>query len=315
MEARPNDRIRALRGPKAEIDPFEPIDVLVERERSVAGEETSITVFLAGSECPFVCVFCDLWQHTLDDPTPPGAIPRQIARAREIAGEEWPDATLKLYNASNFFDGRAVPAADDDEIAEACRGVERVVVECHPTLVGERCFEFAERLEPKLEVAMGLETVHLEALAQLNKRVTLDDFDRAVEKLAERHIASRAFVLVGTPFVPPAEQVDWTARSVEHALDRGIERISLIPVRGGNGEMERLAQEEAFFDPTLTLVEDAFDAAIALNRGVVQLDTWDLDRLTGCLRCTSRRLERLARLNATGQTEARIGCPICAGLR
>ena len=69
-----------LRPPKPQVDPWRPLDVLVEEERwsPMARMRRSMTVFLAGSECPFTCVFCDLWQYTLDEPTPPGAIPQQL---------------------------------------------------------------------------------------------------------------------------------------------------------------------------------------------------------------------------------------------
>ena len=46
--------------------------------------------------------------------------------------------TVKLYNASNFFDPRAVPESDYDAIAEQLSGLDRVIVESHPSLVGPR---------------------------------------------------------------------------------------------------------------------------------------------------------------------------------
>ena len=52
---------------------------------------------------------------------------------------------------------------------------------------------------------MGLETAHPDALARLNKRMTLAGFDRAAEWLVRHGIAVRAFVLVHPPFVTRAE--------------------------------------------------------------------------------------------------------------
>ena len=47
---------------------------------------------------------CDLWRHTLDEPTPDGAIPKQI----EFALERLPQASVvKLYNTGKFFDSAA----------------------------------------------------------------------------------------------------------------------------------------------------------------------------------------------------------------
>ncbi len=272
----------------------------------------SVTVFLAGSECPFTCVFCDLWRQTLDGPTPAGAIPTQLDRAlAELTALEG-GSTIKLYNASNFFDSRAVPRSDWPGIAERLTVFERVVVECHPRLVGDSCLELAELLTGRLEVAMGLETAHTAALARLNKKMTLVDFDRAAGFLRRAGIGVRAFVLVGAPFVPAAETVEWSVRSVEHALGAGAEVVSLIPVRGGNGEMERLARRGDFRAPTLDDLEKAFDRSRRLGGGVVQADLWGIDRLTACPRCAPARIARLARLNLGVAEEDRIACDACS---
>ena len=43
-------------------------------------------VFVANRECPFRCVMCDLWMHTLDGDTPRGAVPAQIRGALSRPG-------------------------------------------------------------------------------------------------------------------------------------------------------------------------------------------------------------------------------------
>jgi hypothetical protein len=275
--------------------------------------EPVLTVFLAGSECPFTCVFCDLWRYTLDQPTPLGALPAQvrIALADEAARRASP-RRIKLYNASNFFDPRAVPPPDVPILAELLRSFAGVTVECHPLLVGGACLEFAERIEGRLEVAMGLETVHPDALARLNKRVSLDDFARAAARLRGADIDVRAFVLVGAPFVPPQEGVQWAVRSVEHALDQGAAVVALIPARGGNGEMERLAELGEFHAPSLRDLEAALDGALRLRGGVVLADLWDAARLPACASCRPSRLERLGRMNRTGRIEPDVSCASCA---
>ncbi len=267
-----------------------------------------MTIFLAGSECPFTCVFCDLWRFTLDEPTPPGAILSQIRQALQQA-DFGHDGTLKLYNASNFFDAKAVPPEDDAEIARLTSPFARVVVECHPKLVGNRCLRFAGRLDGVLQVAMGLETVHPEALPRLGKRATLDDFRRAAELLADHGVEMRAFVLIGAPFVPAEETVDWAERSAAFAFDHGAVQVSLIPVRGGNGEMERLERNGQFSPPTLTQVEDAVERCLGL--GTVAVDTWDLEHFVDCPSCAGERVARLERYNLSGTLERLIPCPDC----
>lgn len=304
--------IRSLRGPRDPVDPWRPPGWFWEPERTVAGEVgPTLTVFVAGAECRFTCVFCDLWRRTLEGPTPAGAVPAQVRAALDAAGTVPAGATIKLYNASSFFDPRGVPPEDDTAIAGLLDGFDRVVVECHPRLVGRRAYQFAERLHGRLEVALGLETVHPLALSRLNKQMTLADFDRAATALVTRGIAVRAFVLVGAPFVPPEETVEWAIRTARHAAERGASHVTLIPVRGGNGAMEALARTGGYVPPTLVALEDALDASLDLPGVVVTADLWDLDRFSPCPDCAAPRTERLRRLNLTGRAEPRLACGRC----
>ena len=288
--------------------------VVEEERRPGGGCEHALTVFLAGSECPFTCVFCDLWRFTLDTPTPPGALPAQlrVALADEAVRRASPQR-IKLYNASNFFEPRAVPPQDLKALADLVRPFAGITVECHPLLVGDSCFQFADRIEGRLEVALGLETVHSEALARLNKKLSLHDFAVAAARLLRGGVDLRAFVLVGAPFVPPRDDAAWVVRSVARALDEGASVVSLIAVRPGNGELERLEATGEFHPPTLASLEAAFEGALGLGRGIVIADLWDAQRLACCPECRAARLERLARMNRTGLTERAVACGSCAG--
>ena len=306
-------RIRALRPARAPVDPWSALGTVRERERTVEGGEVeTLTVFLAGAECPFTCVFCDLWKHTLEGATPAGAIPAQLAA---VLKEERPPpgSAIKLYNASNFFDRRAVPPEDDDSILSLLSPFSRVTVECHPRLIGRRCLAFAERLTGTLEVAMGLETIHPEAFPRLNKGMTLEQFDRAVGLLTPAGVAVRAFVLVGAPFVPSGQAVEWAVRSARWALERGVGRVCLIPLRAGNGAMERLRAEGVFVPPTLEDLEESLERALALGAGIVTADTWDAEDFARCSLCAPARIARLERMNLSGRIEPPVPCAVCGG--
>ena len=152
--------IRARRPPVLRPTPSDPpiaeTDLELEREPDGSQRPCS-SVFLVGAECPFTCIFCDLWRNTLEVATPEGELPRQLRAALGALPADRLRGRIKLYNASNFFDPRAVPPGDLDEIAELVAPFERVVVECHARLVGDTCLDFAERLGGRLELALGLE--------------------------------------------------------------------------------------------------------------------------------------------------------------
>ena len=304
-------RIRSLRPPKARVDPYSAQHFLVEEERRPDGKiERALTVFLTGAECPFTCSFCDLWRGTIDGPTPPGALTRQLTDVLEALEGSVPDR-LKLYNASNFFDQRAVPSEDLLGIATLAAQFAAVTVESHASTIGPKTLAFARQIPGRLEVAVGLETINPAAIAQLNKRLDLARFDQAAGFLRENDIALRVFVLLGAPHVPPGESVDWTVRTVEYAIERGASVVSIIPVRGGNGEMERLQALGHFTPPTLLQLEEAIDRCLLLTGAVVTADLWDVDRLPACEHCRAGRVERLRRLNATACGEPQVACAVC----
>lgn len=318
-DAHGRDRfVVANRGARPLHDPRRHHGVTVEDERAADGRVVrSATVFLTGRECPWRCVMCDLWRFTTIDDTPPGALVYQLESAGAQLRARGPlPEHVKLYNAGSFFDPRAVPEADYDGMAAALRGYRHVIVESHPLLVGPRLERWRRALEraagagtaPTLEVAVGLETAHPAALERLHKRFTLSQFEAAAARLHAHDVGLRVFLLVGIPFLDRPEQRAWVRRSVTYAFDCGASAVSLIPTRPGNGALDALAASGAFDVPTLADVEDAFDDALAIGRGRVFVDLWDLERLFDCPACAAARQARLHAMNLAGRVLPRIRC-------
>jgi archaeosine synthase beta-subunit len=317
------DRVILARRPvRPAHDPWRHQGVLVEDERDAGGRIVSVaTVFLTGRECPWRCAMCDLWRYTTESDTPDGALPFQVAEALAgVRAHAKPEA-VKLYNAGSFFDPRAVPPRDYDGIAVALTGMDHVIVESHPALVDDRVEPWVAALARRpgatgsagLEVAMGLETAHSEALARLNKRMTLDAFDRAAASLLRRGIAVRVFLLVHPPFIPPGEHASWLAQSVDHAFAAGATAVSLIPLRAGNGTVEALVAGGLCALPSLADLEGAFDLALSRSRGRVFADVWDLEHLASCRDCFEPRRARLTAMNLRQAPLPPVTCASCGG--
>ena len=304
------------RGPKNPLDPHRPYAWLLEKERAADGSLVDgLTIFLTNKECPWRCLMCDLWQNTLDETVPAGAISGQIDFALGQAERECSDLTelqqIKLYNAGSFFDAQAIPEAEEAVISTLLAKFSRVIVESHPALIGDRCLRFRDRLNGQLEIALGLETVHPEALVKLNKRVSLEQFRDAADFITRHEIALRTFVLLQPPFIPVDESVEWARRSIDFSQDCGATVTALIPTRTGNGAMDRLAAVGQFIEPTLVQLEDTMDYGVGQARGRVFADLWDLERFSSCTACFPQRRDRLAKQNDTQQIPARITCPSC----
>lgn len=301
-----DDQILAARPAKKPLDAWKPSAFLVETERSFRGSlEPTATIFLTNKECPFRCTMCDLWQYTLDQKVPVGAIPAQIDFALERLS---PASQIKLYNAGNFFDPQAIPLEDHQVIADRVRRFQTVIVENHPRLTNDRCVQFRDQLGTRLQLAMGLETIHPEVLPRLNKQMTVADFDRAASFLRRHDIDVRAFLLLKPPGLNEQEGVDWTIRSVQHAFSAGAQCCSIIPTRAGNGFMEQLAVAGEFAPPTIRSMEEVLERGIGLNAGMVLMDLWDVERFFDCPRCGPARAERIRLMNLSQTVEPSVRC-------
>jgi archaeosine synthase beta-subunit len=311
------------RGARPDGDVWRAHGWFIESERAANGLVGPVlTALLRSRECPWRCVMCDLWKFTVNRPIPPGAITAQLEGVLAEAQQDsrWPEVRgIKLYNGGSFFDAGAVPPADDAALAGALRRLDRVIVECHPALVNARAARFRDELErksgpgrePRLEVAMGLETVHPTALERLNKRMSLDRFRRAAGWLQRERIALRVFVLIQPPFVPEAEALDWAGRSVAFALDCGATVVSLIPTRPGNGALEALAAQGDFSMPRLATLEAALAIALARGGGRIFADLWDLGRFSDCPVCFPARRARLELMNWNQTWVEPVVCASC----
>jgi len=301
------------RPPRNRLDPRTAYASLVEQEPGPSGIPADVvTIFLTNRECPWRCLMCDLWRNTLEETVPDGAITSQIREALAGFPEVVPErAQLKLYNAGSFFDPRAIPPAEQGEIARLASPFGRTIVECHPAMVGDRCPRFRDLLGKPLEVALGLETAHPEILDRLNKRMTLDQFRRAAEFLRGHGIGVRVFILLRPPWLSEEEGVEWANRSLDFAFDCGATVCSIIPTRAGNGAMDALAATGEFTPPRLSSLETVLEHGLSTGRGRVFADLWDIDLLPQCPSCAHARVERIRRMNMTQLIPEPVRCLDC----
>jgi radical SAM enzyme (TIGR01210 family) len=301
----------AQRPPRARpTNPFKPQGFFREQERTSSGRiVNSAVILLTNKECPWRCLMCDLWQNTLTQSVPSGAIPRQIETAMAQLGLR--AEQVKLYNSGSFFDSAAIPLADYPAIAHQVAFAGNVVVESHPRLVGEKTMRLRDLLSGSLEVAMGLETAHPRVLARLNKKFELRHFEQAADFLRKEGMAVRAFVLVKPPFMSEEEGLEWAVKSAEFAFSGGATVVSLIPTRLGNGAMERLMEAGEFSPPRLSTLEKALELGLNLRAGRIFADTWNLEPFSACSICLDNRRERLRLMNLAQEFLPSVHCNVC----
>lgn len=301
-----NQWVVSHRGKKNQVDPFKPYNYFIEEERMESGAiEDVSTVFLTNQECTFRCLMCDLWKNTTDKPVPEGAIPAQIEYALSKLVKT---KHLKLYNSGSFFDNRAIPETDYEKIARLVDDFETVIVESHPVYINKKVLFFRDLIKPKLQVALGLETIHPEVLPRLNKKMTLADFEQSVSFLISHGIDTRAFILLRPPFLSEEEGVFWAKKSIDYAFRIGVKCCIIIPVRSGNGAMDILAENGYFEEPDIESLEKVVEYGIELNGGAVFADLWNIDNFSSCDKCLERRKERLIQMNLHQRIYPNITC-------
>ncbi len=264
-----------------------PVGFLWEQEPGPDGELIdSAVLFLSNRECPWKCVMCDLWKDTLTESVQPGDIPKQIEFALQELKTADPNrsfagAQIKLYNSGSFFDPKAIPTEDDPIITDLVQryGFTRVIVECHPAFLGDRALRFQSLLPSttRLEVAMGLESIHPDVCRQMGKGVDAEKYAKAALFLKENDMDHRAFMLVHPPYIRDRKSaMEWGRRTLKFALiQTEATFVSLIQTRGGNGAMEKLAEAGDWIKSTPAELKELSRFGIGLNAGRVLVDRWE----------------------------------------
>lgn len=324
FDAPDRNAIRAARGAKLPVDARRPVAQWDEWEVESPGCAVATRVLLlVGAECRFSCTMCDLWKHTFDRPTQIGDLPEQIrfglsapwnlASRTAASSHRW----IKLYNSSNFFDAYNVPTDDLAQIASLVGSFERVIVENHPRLLSDDIRNFRNRLAGRLEVAMGLETVHPQLLAWLNKKMTVKDFADACQALTSMDIDLRSFILLGLPGLSQQESIHWCLESLRFAKSNQVRHCSIIPMRAKDGVLLRLEKAGHFKNVDAFMLEEVMERALQEGLGIVTADLWDWDRMRGhCDVCRRARLGRLEAMNLQQQVVERVklNCQCAAAL-
>lgn len=266
------------------------------------GPKECLTLLVRGRQCAWRCVHCDLWKHALGAGEV-GDVAAQILGplSRGVESGRW----VKIYNAGSFFDRAAVPSSVVAQAAPILRGFEKVIVESHPAFVGDAIWRFRDAISPaRLQIAMGLETAHPQALLALNKGFSVEVFGAAAEQLRAYGVEFRSFLLVRPPFLDRQTGLEWVKHSIDFSFDLGASVVSLILTRLGNGALDALEKSGQFIAPNLPELKESLSYGLGLKRGIVLGDLWGLERLKESEPDFDGVLRSLARMNSEQRPDA-----------
>ena len=155
--------------------------------------------------------------------------------------------------------------------------------------------------------SMGLETIEPIAFERLNKAMTLEHFQAAVEFLRGEGIHVRAFVLLQPFGTTTDDSVQWAIETVNRATAWGVERTCVIPTRPGNGFLDLMLAEGKWCPPDACQLESYLERVLRDRESrsldsnlqpVYTVDLWNWGELEGtCQNCSRTRRSRLERMN------------------
>jgi len=277
------------------------------------------TIFLTNREVPLAMSWmCDLVaqyaygkRFTRGDPRADRLCSRAVCpRARQ---------GIKLYNSGSFFFDvhRPIPGSRlRSHRGRRLRHSERVIVESHPSLIGDRSFQFRDLLSVPLESRDGALRLFIQQLLNcLNKR---HDAKAVLPTLrndcARNAIDLRVFILVQPPFVRKDKALYWAQRSLDFAfrLRRDCKQ-TLIATRGGKRRDRSIDATWAIFAPP----ESADRGGAALEYGIgnqgagrVFVDLWGDP--AGGMRVPTAASSVIARLVSMNHSQRPRRTPCCA---
>ncbi len=145
----------------------------------------------------------------------------------------------EIYNSGSFLDDKQVSHDSRVNIFGKLEnsGVRSAVIESRPEYITRKKLEpIAGGFTGELTVGIGLEVADNQMLRKLKKGFLLEDVEKSLAILADMDISSRAYILVGAPFIEDSKAT--ALDSVRYAKEIGFSEISLLaayPMKGSKG--------------------------------------------------------------------------------
>ena len=180
------------------------------------------------------------------------AVISQIRRALEVyKGED----VVKIFTSGSFLDTREISREDRREILEALPDVE-ITIETRPEFVTESALD--DISGKNIEVAIGLESASDAVRKEcVNKGFSASDFLKASERIRDRKLRVKAYLLLKPPFLTEAEALEDLKRSIDFCAE-SADVISINPVNVQGGTLvERMWLEGRYRPPWLWSLTDA----------------------------------------------------------
>ena len=178
-------------------------------------QENTVTIVIESGKCAWgKCVFCGFGKNIGIQPNVEKLKEIFIKKMKKF--EDVNIRTLKIFCSGSFLDDNQFPPEFRKYVNDYCstHGIENLVIETRPEFItSEKLKDFSN---VSLCVAIGLEVADDKILRKLNKGITLQDYEDAVNILRENNVRVRTYLLANPPFVE--NNKNYLHDSVNYAL-------------------------------------------------------------------------------------------------
>ena len=154
----------------------------------------------------------------------------------------WPQIEEAAKGMTSILIGSLGSVLDPDEISIEClekicgfldrMPIETIIIETHYTMINEEICRWLNLHLPGKDIVIevGLESSNPVVQKKcLNKKIDLNILRKKIEILHEYKISVTANVFLGAPFLSVTEQIEDTDKTIQWAIEHGIDSVVLFP--------------------------------------------------------------------------------------
>ena len=215
----------------------------------------------AGFSCPNLdgtvgyggCIYCSKTGSGEYGGNPLEDLTAQFNKQKQIMDKKWPNSKYIAYfqARSNTYAPLSILKDKYEEVLKI-DNVVGIAIATRSDSISDEVLNYLEELNKKtfITVELGLQTIHKKTSTLINRCHTLENFEKMVKKLQEKHIFTTVHIINGLPY-ETEEMMLQTVKYLNKINIDGI-KIHMLSVLK-NTPLEKLYEKDKF--PLLSLEE------------------------------------------------------------
>ncbi|MHA1167011.1 MAG: archaeosine biosynthesis radical SAM protein RaSEA [Candidatus Hodarchaeales archaeon] len=252
------------------------------------------------------CTVCGYINDSLDH-KPVNLLKEFTAAWNEKINKEQDITAVKIFNSGSFLDSSELSWEDGAGILDFISkhdNVNEITIESRPEFIlkNPRRLDKIREITGSIRfgIGIGLESSNdYIRNTYINKKIAIADYFTAVEKLKERDIFTKTYVLLKPPFLSEIEAIHDSKRTIIDAIKAGSKMISLNPCNIHSGTLTDWLWKRGLYRPPWlwSVVEVLKSVQDSRNNAIIQCEPVGAGKIRGssnCKKCNSAVLSEIS---------------------